>query len=131
MSLPQSRRNGTWGSRRVPASLLRPARVNLDHPADHLHLEPREKAHPEQPIDAVSIDFLVILHRDRGTEGGNIKGSPGERQAIALVQAMRDWGKMQRAIELRRLNECSDLPGNVLVRELTCQRREEVWLAIK
>lgn len=77
------------------------------------------------------VEPLFIFHRDRGPEGGNLKGSEGERDAAALVRAMRNWARQQRATSLRRMTECSDLPPGYIVKELGGERRDEVSIPLK
>jgi hypothetical protein len=79
------------------------------------------------------VEALFVLHQDQGPEGGSIKGSPGENDAIALVRAMRNWGKLKGAVEIRRLNDFNDVPP---VRWMdtfkgTAGRREEVRIEIR
>ena len=76
------------------------------------------------------VELMFVLHRDIGPEGGNIKGSQGERDAVQLVRAIRDWGKLKGASAMCRLNMVSDLPAGVFVQECKGQRRDEVWIPL-
>lgn len=84
-----------------------------------------------EPWNPPFVEPLFILHQDLGSEGGSQRGSQGEKDCIALVRAMREWGKHQGAQELRRLNAFSDLPPSVFVNDLRGDKREEAWLQIR
>lgn len=77
------------------------------------------------------VQVVFVLHKDLGPEGGNIKGSQGEREAMTLVREMRNWAKLKGAAEIVGLNEFSDLPPGVYVKEFRAERRETVWMSLK
>lgn len=77
------------------------------------------------------VEVLFALHTDIGPEGGGIRGSQGEKDAIQLLRLIRDWGKLQGAVEVRRLNAVSDLSASILTKDLqNAARRDEVWLPL-
>lgn len=77
------------------------------------------------------VEMMFLLHTDRGPEGGHIKGSQGEKDAVQLLRGLRDWAKHQGASAITRMSDVNDLPPSVIVQELKGQRRDEVWMAIE
>ena len=76
------------------------------------------------------VEVNFILHNDHGPEGGHIKGSQGEKDAIYLLRLIREWARHQRAMSVTRISDVSDLPPGVLVKDGGCERRDEVWLPL-
>ena len=78
------------------------------------------------------VEVLFVLHRDIGPEGGNIRGSQGEKDAVQLLRAIRDWGKLSHAQEMTRITDVCDLsPGAVIKDLFSSERREDVWLDLR
>jgi hypothetical protein len=77
------------------------------------------------------VEVLFLFHTDLGPEGGSQRNSQGEKDAIAIVRAMREWGRHQGATEVRRLNELSDMPTSVFTNDLRGEKRDEAWIAIR
>lgn len=83
------------------------------------------------PFHPTYVEPLFLLHQDLGTEGGSQRNSQGEKDAVAITRAMREWGRHQGATQMRRLNYFSDLSPSVFVNDLKAERREDVWLMIR
>lgn len=83
-----------------------------------------------EPFGPRHVRVYFVFHQDVGPQGGSIRNSQGEKEALALVRAMRDWGQRQGAVEIKYLNHCSDVPAHIWVKELKAERYEEVFLPI-
>jgi hypothetical protein len=82
-------------------------------------------------FSAPHVDVIFLLHQDLGSEGGSKRGSQGEKDCIALVRAMIEWGRHQGAQEVRRLNHLTDLSASVFANDLKAEKREEMVVQIR
>ena len=84
------------------------------------------------PFAPTYVEPLFLLHTDLGTEGGSQRGSQGEKDSIAIIRAMAEWGRHQGTSKMRRLNYFTDLSASVFMNDLRkAEKRDDVWLPIQ
>jgi hypothetical protein len=83
------------------------------------------------PFYPTFVEVLFLFHTDLGPEGGSLRGSQGEKDCIAIVRAMQQWGKRMGAVEVRRLNALSDMATGSFTNDLRGDKRDEAWIAIR